>query len=197
MSDTDLTIYNPQQMTVAAAVHLPEQGVQEKLLEPEEQWVLAGGVVSGQWVAFFNPETGALLAAALLPDNSTIAQLLLDVAISGLLRMNAQEPLTAANGIEVEVTARVQDVGASTPAIKKLAARGEPGSTADFPFVEKGQWLGFYDSSETYITGTWANSYSEVTLTAPRQYFVIGNPYPVTPDAGPARTVRLTVPAAE
>jgi hypothetical protein len=49
----------------------------------------------------------------------------------------------------------------------------------------------------SYITGTWANSFSEVTLKAPRQVFVVGTPYPVGFEAVPEGTVRLIVPAVE
>lgn len=195
MSDSDLTIYNPQQITVAAEVYLPSQGVQGQTLAAGGTWGISGGVTSGQWVAFFNPETGELLAAALLPDNSTFAQLLLDVGIEGLLRMNPQEPLTAANGLPSEVTARNQDVGAASAQIKKLAPRGQQGSSADFSYAENGQWLGFYNSDETYITGTAAGSFSMVTLVAPRQRFVVGSPYPVSLETAAEGVVRLTIPA--
>ncbi len=194
MADSDLTIYNPQQITVAAEIYLPSQGVQGKTLDAGATWVISDGVTSGQWVAFYNPETGEQLAAALLPDNSTIAQLLLEVGIEGLLRMNAQEPLTAANGLGSEVTVRVQDVGAATAQIKKLAPKGQQGSSANFRFAEKGQWLGFYNDDDTYITGTPAGSFSMVTLVAPRQRFVIGNPYSVGADVVPEGSVRLTLP---
>lgn len=197
MSDGDFMIYNPQQFAVVAEVYLPGQGTQNQLLQAGGQWVISGGVTSGQWVGFFDPETNELLAAALLPDDSTIAQLLLDLGISGLLRMNAQEPLTAENGLDSEVLARVQDVGAAMPQFEKLAARGQHGSSADFPYAEKGQWLGFYDSAENYITGTAAGSFSMVTLTAPRQRFEIGNPYSVGLADVPEGAVRLTVPSSQ
>jgi hypothetical protein len=197
MSADDFTIYNPQQVAVEAVVYLPGlEGVESKLLAAEQQWVIPDGVKAGQWVAFFNPENGALLAAALLPDNSTIAQLLLDMGISGLLRMNPQEPLTAANGLDAEVTARLQDAGAAKPQVQKLAPKGQRGSSATFAYAAKGQWLGFYDSDEAYITGTWAGSFSMVTLVAP-QRFVIGNPYQVSPEPGPKAEIRLLVPQPE
>lgn len=195
MASNDFAIFNPQQVRVTAVVYLPGQSVQSKLLEPQETWTLPDSVVPGQWVAFFEPETGELLAAAALPQPSTLAQILLDVGISGLLRMNPQEPLTAANGLETAVIARVQDVGAAEPQLEQLAPRGQHGSSAQVPYAERGQWLGFYDAGDTYVTGTWANSFSQVTLTAPRQRFVVGNPYPVGPTTAAAEgEVRLTVP---
>lgn len=197
MASTDFTILNPQQVQVTGAVYLPGRSLQSKLLAPQETWTIPGGVVSGQWVAFFDPETGELLASAALPQASAMAQILLDVGINGLLRMNPQEPLTAANGLDQEVTARFVDVGAAAPVVKRLAPRGQPGSSADVPYAARGQWLGFYDGDDTYITGTWANSFSEVALIAPGQRFVVGNPYPVGPAAAevPEGAVRLTLPA--
>ncbi len=196
MADGSLTISNPQQISVIAEVHFPGHSVQGKLLVAGEQWQVSGPT-SGQWVAFSVPETGEMLAAALLPDNSTIAQVLLDPGFTGLLRMNAQEPLTAQNELGSEVIARVQDVGAATSSFKKLAPRGQAGSTATFPYAEAGQWLGFYDTAGNFITGTPANSFSMVTLVAPRQRFVIGNPYPVSPEAAPEGQVRPTWPAVQ
>ena len=200
MSGTPLTIYNPQQISAMAEVYLTGQSVQTQLLAAGQQWVVSGSP-TGQWVAFSDPQTGELWTAALLPDNSTIAQLLLALGISGLLRMNAQEPLTAQNGLPSEVVVLVQDVGAASPVIKKLAPRGLAGSSTSFPFNQKGQWLGFYDTAGNYITGTPADSFSMVTLTAPKQLFEIGNPFPVSPEASQGATpegqVRLTRPAVQ
>jgi len=196
MANGNLTIYNPQQISVIAEVYFPGQSVQGKLLAAGEQWQVSGPT-SGQWVAFSVPETGEMLAAALLPDNSTIAQLLLDPGFTGLLRLNAQEPLTVQNELGSEVIAHLQNVGAATPSIKKLAARGQTGSKTTFPYAEAGQWLGFYDTADNFITGTPAGGFSMVTLVAPRQRFVIGNPYPVSPEAAPEGQVRPTRPAVQ
>ena len=198
MSDGNLTILNPQQIKVTAEVALPGQGVQGKLLRPQEQWVIPNGVTTDQWVAFFDPRNGEILAAASLPAQSTFAQILLEIAISGLLRLNPQEPLTASNGLNEEVVVRLQNVGAPTADLRKLAPRGKPGSSHDFAYHERGQWLGFYETDGTYITGTAANSFSEVNLTGPRQVYVVGDPYPVTPAAAAKEgVVRLTVPMVE
>jgi hypothetical protein len=197
MSDSALTVSNPQQIKVEAVVSIPGQGMQTKLLDPGEQWEISGGVTPRQWVAFFGVELGDLLAAALLPDNSSIAQLLLDVGVEGILRINPQEPLTVANGLSSEVTVQLQNVGAAAPQTKTLTPRGQQGSSASFSYAERGQWLGFYDSSGTYVTGTWAGSYSEVTLVSPRQSFVVGTPYPVSSPAVQEGAVRLTSPAVE
>ena len=200
MSNVTLTIYNPQQISVMAEVYLPGQSVQTNLLAAGAQWQVTGAS-SGQWVAFSDPQTGQLWAAAVLPDGSTIAQLLLDMGISGLLRMNAQEPLTAENGLSTEVVIQLQDVGTAAPTIQKLAPRGQTGSSANFTYAARGQWLGFYDTAGNYITGTPADSFSMVTLLAPRQTFEIGTPYPVSSAAvqgtAPEGQVRITRPAAQ
>jgi hypothetical protein len=200
MSDGTLTILNPQQVKVSAQVYLPGSGSQFRLLEPQASWAVANGATDGQWVAFFDPETSALLAAAALPSQTTFAQILLQVGITGLLRLNPQEPLSAGNGLDKEVIARLQNVGAASSEEHKLAPRGQVGSSRDFPYDERGQWLGFYDTDGTYITGTGANSFSAVTLIAPRQVFVVGDPYPVSA-AGAAKakngTVMLTLPRVE
>jgi len=66
MANGNLTIYDPQQISVITEVYFPGQSVQGKLLAAGEQWQVSGPP-SGQWVAFSAPETGEMLAAALLP----------------------------------------------------------------------------------------------------------------------------------
>lgn len=179
MSTTDLTIFNPQQISVDAVVNVPSLGLHSKRLAPDESWTISGGVASDQWVSFASPVTTEILAAALLPDNSTIAQLLLSVGVEGLLRMNAQEPLTASNGLPETVFARLWDVGAAAPKIRRLAPTGQVGSSTQFAFNQEGQWLEFFDVNDEFITGVGGNSFSEVTLKSPKQFYEIGNPYPV------------------
>lgn len=132
MSTTDLTVLNAQHIPVVATVHVPSLGLQVRKLAPQESWTISGGVASHQWVSFASVETGEIYAAALLPDDSTLAQLLLSVGVEGILRMNPQEPLTASNGLPQVVFARLWDVGAAAPQIRRLAPKGQIGSSASF-----------------------------------------------------------------
>lgn len=190
MSSGDLTVYNPQQVKVMAEVHLPGKGTQSKLLSAGEQWVITGGSTKEQWVAFFNPETQELLSAALLPDNSTIAQILVEVGVNGVLRLNPTADLIVTNGIDQTVTAVLQDVGKGSAEHRGLAPR----ENTSFNFDERGQWLGFYDAQGRYITSVEAGSFSEVNLLSSKRKFVIGTPYPVSGAAATAGTVHVTLP---
>jgi hypothetical protein len=164
-------------------VFLPGTGVQGRRLHAKESWTVTNGVTSGQWVSFADPETTQILAAALLPDNSTIAQLLFFVGVSGILRMNPVEPLIAANGLTTAVVARLWTAGAASAQTRPLAPRGHVGDRTSFTYNANGQWLEFFDSDGPFITGTGAGSFSEVMLQSPKQIFEIGTPFPVGPTA--------------
>lgn len=181
MATTDLTVFNAQEIPVDATVFLPGTGLQGRRLDAKEPWTVANGVTSGQWVSFADPETNQILAAALLPDNSTIAQLLLSLGISGVGRMSPAEPLTAANGLTTAVVARLWDAGADSAQTRQLAPHGHVGDRTSFAFNQNGQWLEFFASDGRYITGTAAVGLSEVVLLSPKQIFEIGTPFPVGP----------------